>query len=128
MPIVNTLRVRLDDTPGSLAKIANTLGKANININGLSVTADGGRLYVDDTDKALATLKSAGIPAWTYPAFAIETEDKPGTLGRIASAFAEHGINIDNVFLGKPNTTGRTTILFGVSDIPAATRIEKQIV
>ena len=128
MPIVNTLRVSLDNKPGSLAKVANALGKANVNIEGLTLSADGGRLYVDDTDRAIATLTSAGIPAWTYPALAIEAEDKPGKLGRIASAFAEHGINIDNLFIGKPNTTGKTTIILGVSDVPAATKLEKEIV
>jgi hypothetical protein len=127
MPIINAVGIWIDNIPGGLAKVSNTLGKAKINVEGISITPYGGRIIVDDPTRAIATLTQSGISAWNVPSLAIESDDTPGALGRITGALAEHGINIDEAYIGTSRTPGKANVILGVSDIGAASRIEKQI-
>ncbi|MGH7150184.1 MAG: ACT domain-containing protein [Planctomycetota bacterium] len=126
MPIGTEVRVTLEDKPGSMAKVASTLGNAKLNITGFTVTGGTGRFYVEDPPKAIAALQKAGIPAWTTPVLCLDLENTPGVLGRVAAAFAERGVNVDCGYAAA-TTTGRATVVLAVSDLKAATEVEKHI-
>ncbi|MCI0585974.1 MAG: ACT domain-containing protein [Planctomycetes bacterium] len=126
MAIGTEVRVTLEDKPGSMAKVASTLGNAKVNITGFTVTGGCGRFFVDDAPKAAAALTKAGISAWTAPVLCLDLENKPGTLARVAAACAERGINVDCGYAAA-TTTGRATVVLTVSDLKTATEVEKHL-
>lgn len=50
------------------------------------------------TSQAVAVLEEAGYPVETTPVLVIVLENRPGSLGETAAAFAGAGINIDYVY------------------------------
>ena len=88
--------VQLDDSPGSLARVATALAERGVNITGIVGVAE-------DTDGAL--MLTTSDPAATREAFA-----------GLALAFEEHdptgGVDPDSMTVGerRPGATGRGTI------------------
>jgi hypothetical protein len=101
------LTITVDDRPGGLASIGEALGGAGINIEGLcGHGGEGlGRVHVCVMDGAAArtALEAAGLKV-EGEADAILGEpvagaDQPGTMGPMARAVAEAGINVREVYL-----------------------------
>ncbi len=88
--------VRLDDRPGSLARLASTLGDRGINITGIVGVAE-------DTDGALmlTTSDAAGTrAALTGGGIAFEEHDSasegmPDGFADLRSGLAQRGIDVD---------------------------------
>ena len=127
MAVGTEVRVVLEDKPGTIARIASTLGNAKVNITGFAVSSGSGRFFVDDAAKALTALTKAGISAWNAPVACFELENKPGTLARIAGALAERGINVDCGYAATTANPSRITAVLAVSDLKAALEIEKNL-
>jgi hypothetical protein len=105
------LGVTVDDRPGGLADIGEALGNAGINIEGLCGIGLGDRgvihLLVEDGAAARSALEGAGLT--------VESESEalvseipgdvatPGTLGRMARAVADAGVNMQAVYLATNN-------------------------
>ena len=105
------LRVVVDDRPGGLASVGEALGTAGINIEGLCGVGLGDRgvihVLVEDGAAARAALEAAGL--------AVETESEPlvsdvsagtgtpGTMGRMARAIANAGVNLQAVYIATNN-------------------------
>jgi hypothetical protein len=105
------LGVTVEDRPGGLADVGETLGNAGINIEGLCGLGLGDRgvihLLVDDGAAARAALEGAGLSVESESA-AIVSEipgdvDTPGTMGRMARAMADAGVNMRAVYLATNN-------------------------
>ncbi len=106
------LTITLEDRPGQLATIGETLGKAGINIEGLcGVTHEGSgiiHILVEDAAAARSALEGAGLKVEgegdpiisELPSGNI---DRPGTLGQMARAIADAGVNIQVVYLATRN-------------------------
>ena len=56
------------------------------------------RLLVDQTDKAIDLLSKGGYLFDIMPVIALELDNSPGTLSRMARKFGEEGINIRYVY------------------------------
>jgi hypothetical protein len=106
------LTVSLDDRPGELAKLGETLGAAGINIEGMAAMTAEGRgiihLLVEDAAAARAALEGAGIKVEGEAApivaeFPADQIDRPGTMGEMARAIARAGVNIQVVYLATRN-------------------------
>ena len=96
------LGVTVEDRPGGLADIGEALGNAGINIEGLCGMGLGDRgvihLLVEDGAAARAALEGAGLTVESESE-AIVSEipgdvSTPGTLGKMARAVAEAGVNM----------------------------------
>ena len=106
------LTITLDDRPGTLASVGETLGKAGINIEGLCGVSHEGRgilhLLVADEAAARSALEGAGIKV-EGEADAIVSEfpsdqiDRPGSLGEMARRIADAGVNIKVLYLATRN-------------------------
>lgn len=105
------LGVTVEDRPGGLADVGEALGNAGINIEGLCGIGLGDRgvihLLVDDGTAARAALEAAGLTVETESA-AIVSEipgdvNTPGTMGRMARAVADAGVNMRAVYLATNN-------------------------
>jgi hypothetical protein len=105
------LGVTVEDRPGGLADVGEALGNAGINIEGLCGIGLGDRgvihLLVEDGTAARAALEAAGLTVETESA-AIVSEipgdvNTPGTMGRMARAVADAGVNMRAVYLATNN-------------------------
>lgn len=95
------ITVELENRPGTLAEMGETLGKANINIQALGGFAVGNKgiakVVVDDAKAARKALEGVGIRVTgEKEAFFINLPDRPGTLGEFARKIANAGVNIES--------------------------------
>ncbi len=102
------LTVSLEDRPGELARLGEALGGAGVNIEGIcAVTADGRaivHLLVADAMGARSALEGAGLKVEgeadpIVAEFASGDVDRPGSMGEMARAIADAGVNVQVVYL-----------------------------
>lgn len=101
------LAVSLEDRPGTLATLGETLGKAAVNIEGICAITHEGRgvlhVLVENAAAARTALEGAGIKV-EGESEALVTDvsgqDRPGTLGEMARKMADAGVNIQVCYLG----------------------------
>ncbi|MBW2028868.1 MAG: amino acid-binding protein [Deltaproteobacteria bacterium] len=83
------------------------------------------RLLVDQTDKAIDLLSREGYLFDIMPVIALEIENKPGTLAKMAKKFGEEGININYVYGSALPNEKKSLFVFSPEDIDAAALIFK---
>ena len=100
------LTIALENTPGELARLGETLGGAGVNIEGGCALSEGDttvvHILVEDHEKALAVLTEANFSVKEqHPAisFYVSGDDRPGIIGRYARRIAEAGVNIERMYL-----------------------------
>jgi len=96
--------ITMEDHPGSLAKLGETMGKAGINIEGACAVTGGGKgevhILVPDAAAARSALKAAGIAvAGEREVLVVDAKDRPGELGRISRKLADAGVNIQLFYI-----------------------------
>jgi hypothetical protein len=114
------LTLDLENRPGELARVGETLGNAGVNITGFSAATRGGagevHIMVEDAGAARDALSATGIQVVGEREMLVASvEEKPGELGRVARGLADAGVNIE---LAYPAENG---LAFGVDD-PAKAR------
>ncbi|UCG00624.1 MAG: amino acid-binding protein [Candidatus Heimdallarchaeota archaeon] len=117
------ISVVLEDKPGTLADLGETLGKANINIEGLcGATCKGEDLIhilVEESGKAYNVLERAGFKIKEEREVLVidimEIVRQPGSGGRLFRKLAQEGININLIYLAENNR-----IVIGVDDLEKA--------
>jgi hypothetical protein len=105
------LTVSVADQPGGLADVGEALGNAGINIEGLCGVGLGDRgvihLLVEDGAAARAALEGAGLRVESEAEAIVSAIPgdvrTPGTLGKMARAVAEAGVNMRAVYLATDN-------------------------
>ncbi|MGQ0662672.1 MAG: ACT domain-containing protein [Pseudomonadota bacterium] len=102
--------VPLENKPGTLAKVAEALGRAGVNVQLAShaVGARGAaRLVADDPSKALAALKAARIKVkQSKEVLEATVPDVPGSLGALARKLAKARVNIEAFYIVGADATG----------------------
>lgn len=96
------LTVTLENRPGALADIGEALGRAGVNIDGISGAAGSGEVHilVEDGEAARSALTDAGIQVGAdSEVVTIGFEDRPGELGEIGRRVADAGANIEVVYI-----------------------------
>ena len=96
------LSVFIENEPGKLLKITQTLGQAGIDIQALTIaeTKQFGvvRMVVDDTEIATAVLTQNGLVCHLTEVTAIEIEDRPGELAKILEILGANKINVEYMY------------------------------
>src|SRR5881296_890399 len=99
MQITKQLAIFLENRPGMLARVADALSEARINIYAISTsdTVDHSviRMVVSDYRKALHVFEEHGTLVVEDDVLMIDGSNKPGELGRIARKLAEAKVNIE---------------------------------
>jgi hypothetical protein len=113
------LAVTVEDKPGVLAGLGAAAGAAGINLEGVSGVAAGPgsvvHLLVEDAAAARAALEGAGFSSIEErEVLAVDIDDSPGALGKLAGRIAAAGVNVDLVYLA----TGPRLVL-GAADLSA---------
>lgn len=100
--MAHQISVFVENKPGRIERVTEILAKAKVNIRAftLSGTYEYGvmKLLVDKPDKALEVLTAQGIPASKREILAVLMDDRPGGLHRVAKAFGQRKMNIEDAY------------------------------
>jgi hypothetical protein len=120
MQITKQLALFLDNRPGTLARLADELAKAKINIYAISTsdTVDHTvvRLVVSDYRKALLLFEEHGTLVVDDDILLVEGMNKPGELARIAHRLAEVKVNIEYCYSATPAQAKNGVLVMRVSN------------
>lgn len=93
----------LPDKPGALANVAEALGDAAVNIDGIAGICSNGKgvisLVTDNPSKAESSLKGEGIEFKKKEVLLVQLEDKPGQIALLSRNLADEGINIESFYI-----------------------------
>ena len=107
--------IELENKPGGLATIGETLGSRGVNIENIAGSACGssGRVTVITSDDSAAreALASLGVQVEEFEVVEANLAHRPGTLGQAARRLADAGVNIESI-LPTGMTSGEVTVGF----------------
>ena len=114
------LSIFVENKPGRLEAIIDTLGKNDINIRALSIadTTDFGilRLIVDDVDRAKSVLKETGVISKRTDVVAVFLDDRSGGLAKVLSVLTAGGLNIEYMYAFLTKTEGKALMVLKADD------------
>ena len=121
------ISVFVDDTPGTLAGIAELLGKNGINIFALTLAEGLGhgyvRLVVDKPDECVKVLKSAEELVLERDVILLELSNAPGSLGIVARKLGDAGINLEYAYCAVGPCVDKGLVVVRVNDTDKALKI-----
>ena len=127
MQITKQLAIFLDNRPGTLARVADALAEAKINIYAISTsdTVDHSviRLVVDDYRRALHVFEEHGTLVVDDDVLMVEGDNRPGSLGRITHKLADAKINIEYCYCATPPDAKRGLLILRVADVKKALKV-----
>ncbi len=98
------LTIELEDRPGALADMGETLGRAGVSVEGGGAWVVGGRgvahFLVENAPLARRTLEAAGIKVLAVREVLVQrlNQGEPGQLGTISRRMADAGVNIEVLY------------------------------
>lgn len=101
--------IRLDNRPGALADMGETLGRAGVSVEGGGgfLCGNDGLMHFlfHDGEAARSALEAAGIEVLAVREVLVQRlkQDQPGQLGEIARRMAEAGVNIEVIYSDHQN-------------------------
>jgi hypothetical protein len=129
MQITKQLAIFLDNRPGMLARVADALSAAKINIYAVSTsdTVDHSviRMVVSDYRKALHLFEEHGTLVVEDDVIMIEGDNKPGSLAKLAHKLAKAKINIEYCYCATPPNAKNGLLVVRVSDAKRALKVLK---
>ena len=127
MQITKQLAVFLDNRPGTLARVADALAEAKINIFAITTsdTVDHSviRLVVSDYRRALHVFEEHGTLVVEDDVLMFEGSNKPGEMARIAHRLADAKINIEYCYSAKPPDSKKGLLILRVSNPAKALKV-----
>ncbi|MEW5980344.1 MAG: acetolactate synthase [Acidobacteriota bacterium] len=123
------LTVWLENKPGTLAAMAEALGRAKVNI--LAYMADEAegqsrvRLVASKPGKAGKALAGLNLRFSEEEVVGVVLANKPGTLAEAAGKLGLAGININHGYCGSEEGSKKQLVIFGVSDLQRASKALK---
>ena len=116
--------VFVDDTPGTLASVAEELGKHGINIFALTLAEGLGhgyvRLVVDKPEECIKVLKAAEELVMEREVILLELSNLPGSLGAVARKLADANINLEYAYCAGGPSVDKGLVVVRVNDIEKA--------
>jgi len=120
MQITKQLAIFLDNRPGMLARLADSLAEAKINIYAITAsdTVDHSviRLVLSDYRKAMQLFEEHGTLVVEDDVLMIEGSNQPGELARIAHKLADAKINIEYCYSATPMKAKKGLMILRVSN------------
>ncbi len=127
MQIAKQLAIFLDNRPGTLARVADALAEAKINIYAISTsdTVDHSviRLVVSDYRKALHVSEERGTLVVEDDVLMIDGDNKPGSLARIAHRLAVAKVNIEYAYCATPPDARKGLLILRVGNAKKALKV-----
>ena len=127
MQITKQLAIFLDNRPGTLARLADALAKAKINVYAISTsdTVDHSviRLVVDDHRRALHLFEEHGTLVVEDDVLNSEGDNKPGSLAKIAHKLADAKVNVEYAYCATPPDAKKGLLILRVADAKKALKV-----
>src|SRR5438309_7405221 len=127
MQITKQLAIFLDNRPGMLARLADALAEAKINIYAITTsdTVDHSviRLVVSDYRKALHVFEERGTLVVEDDVLMVDGSNKPGELASIAHKLAEAKVNIEYCYSATPAESKKGLLILRVDNPPKALKV-----
>jgi hypothetical protein len=127
MQLSKQLAIFLDNRPGTLARLADSLAEARINIYALTTsdTVDHSvvRLVVSDYRKAIQLFEEHCALVVEDDVLMIEGSNKPGELARITHTLADARINIEYCYSATPPGAKKGLMIMRVSNPVKALKV-----
>jgi hypothetical protein len=112
--------VSIENAPGRLSEVTESLGEAGINLRALNLVDTGAfgqlRLLVSDVATARKILMQMQIPAYVNEVVAAEIEDKPGSLARLLKPLTAAGVTVIFMYAFITFSNGNAIMVFRFSD------------
>lgn len=122
MAIVSQLSVFLENEPGRLKTLTETISDEGINIRAIMVPSgtDYGivHLVVDEDERALQVLGERDYRTYTSRVLEVRLRDHPGALAETTARLAEEGIDIKYGYSAAAGE--RALLVLAVSDVERA--------
>jgi len=106
---VRDLAIRLENFPGALAEVGETLGNAGVSVEGGGAFVFNGlgiaHFLFEDTALARKALEEKGIIVLGDREVLVQrlNQDQPGQLGKISRMMAKAGVNIEVIYSDHQN-------------------------
>jgi hypothetical protein len=127
MQITKQLAIFLDNRPGMLARVADALAEAKINIYAITTsdTVDHSviRMVVNDYRRALQVCEEHGTLVVEDDVLMVEGSNKPGEMARIAHKLADARINIEYCYCATPPDAKKGLLILRVSNPTKALKV-----
>ena len=118
--------VLIEDRPGALASLTETLARNGINIMAIHATPCPGsgivQMVTNHTDATVNALRDAGVEYTVRDVLLVNLVDQPGALARLTRALGSEGLTINAVYISM-----RGQIVIAVDDLPRAQRIALEV-
>ena len=113
------LVIDIENTPGSLARVATAVSDAGVNLAAATCIGNGERaelhILVPHPGAARHSLATAQLAVTRErEVVVVDVEDNPGVLADLARKIAQAGINLDLVYIAT-----RNRVVFGAPDLDA---------
>ncbi len=107
-----------ENRPGEFARAAEALGKARVNIEGVTEIEGTVHLLVEDAAAARKALESAGLKVQAErEVLVVDVPDRPGELATITRKIADAGVNLDVLYMAT-----NTRVVISADDVTKARR------
>lgn len=111
------LTIDVDNEPGALARVAQAISDAGVNISAATYTAPGPKaqlhILVPHAEAARHALGISNLAVTgEREVVVVEAKDRPGELADLATKVAKAGVNLDLVYVAT-----QTRVVFGAEDI-----------
>jgi hypothetical protein len=131
MPTIREFTIRLEDRPGTLGKLCQSLATENINILAYqqfpNEKGQGSvRLVVDNPDKTRTALNNRRAEFSETDVAKVMLSNRPGELARVASRLGDEGINLNYGYSGAEPGTNASFVILGVAEVGKALKLLEQ--
>jgi hypothetical protein len=127
MPKAKEFTITIADKPGALGKCFQALADSGINILAFQSYVEEGeslaRVVVDNSPAAKSVLGNLRMIFEETEVAVVSLPNRPGELGRAASALGEKKVNIDYSYCGVEPGAKQAFLVFGVDHLTTASRI-----
>jgi len=117
---IDQISVFVENKPGKLVEIIETLGANSIDLRALSIadTSDFGilRLIVDKPSIALEVLREADCVTSVNKVIAVSVADTPGSLAKVLRILSDAGISVEYVYAFITHEAGKAFVIIRVED------------
>ena len=127
MQITKQLAIFLDNRPGMLARVADALAEAKINIYAIAIsdTVDHSviRMVVSDYRRALHVFEEHGTLVVEDDVLVVDGSNKPGELAKIAHKLAAAKVNIEYCYSATSPDAKKGLMVMRVSNAAKALKV-----
>ncbi len=114
----------VDDRPGMLGQVADSLGENGVSIRAFMAAVMDGRGFVRVVvDRPAAARKIFAAHGWKTTeddVVEVTVPDQPGALGAVADRLGRSGINIQYAYVGTAKSAQKVNLYLSVPDVKAA--------